>query len=297
MKNNKFAYLALVVAMILWSLSYLVSSEALKTFSPTTMVAMRMFLAAIILGAIGQFTGRLQRIKLKHWKYFLLAALCEPFIYFIGEAKGLETVSPTISSVILSLIPLFTPLFAWAFLKERVTWLNCLGLLISLCGVVMIIFEKEQFAADVTGLLFLAMAVISAIMYTIILRKIPKEYNTLSIVFYMFVASLIYLIPTFIIVDKPFSEPLDFNWIAFGYVVSLALFASCGAFLFYSYGILKLGATKASAFNNIQPALTAIFSWVILGEILPFMKIAGILVVIGGLFISQVRSKKSKICQ
>lgn len=291
-KRPTLAYILLVLAMILWSLSYLVSNEALKTFTPTMLVATRMTMATVILGIIGRISGQLKRIHWRDSKYFLIAALCEPTLYFIFEASGLNTVSPTISSVILSLIPLFTPIFAFIFLRERLSAINIIGLVVSILGVMFVIYEKEQFSADLKGVMFLLLAVVSAIMYSIILRKVPIKYNTITIVFHMFLASIIYLIPLALVLNAPCTSiRAQFTWESISYAASLALFASCGAFLFYSYGIIKLGASKASAFNNIQPALTALFSFLIFGEILSSFKIFGIVLVIAGLFVSQIKTK------
>ena len=48
-----------------------------------------------------------------------------------------------------------------------------------------------------------------------------------------------------------------------------------------------LGATKANAFNNMIPGITAIMMWIIYGEVLRVIKIVGIAIVVIGMFISQ----------
>ena len=201
MKKSSFAYVGLMVAMVIWASSFLLIRIGLESFSPITLVTFRMFCAAVILGVVGYITKQIQPLKLKDLKYFLCAALAEPFIYFICEAYGLQMVSPTISSVILSTMPLFTPLFAFFLLHERISRLNLFGLAVSLAGVIMLVYERENPMANPLGLLSLFIAVVAAIMYSILLRKIPASYNTITIVFYMFCCSLIYFVPAFFISD------------------------------------------------------------------------------------------------
>ena len=49
---------------------------------------------------------------------------------------------------------------------------------------------------------------------------------------------------------------------------------------------------SANIFINIIPVLTALFAWYLLNEPLTIRKLAGIGVVISGLFIAQVKMKK-----
>ena len=135
--NTTKAYVAIIVAMTIWSASFIFTRIGLESFPPIMLVTMRMVLAAIILGIYGGVTKQIKKLDRKDVKYLLIAAFAEPFCYFVCEAYGLTLVSPTVASVILSTIPLFAPLFAFVILRERVTWSNMLGIIISLAGVLM----------------------------------------------------------------------------------------------------------------------------------------------------------------
>lgn len=280
----------------------MMTDYALQVFRPASLLCMRIFFAAVVLGLIGWATGQLQKLHLRDLKFFLIAAFCEPFIYFLGEAEGLTRVSPTVASVVLSFIPLFTPVFAFLVLRERVTLMNIFGIVVSLAGVMMIIVNRDGgLDADIVGIVVLLVSVMASITYTLILRKIPAEYNILTIVFYMFCASLLFFVPTALIreyadiVAVDFSAELTHN--AIWTVVALALSSSCIAFLFFSFGVRTLGPTRANVFNNIQPGVTAVLAWALAmftGEQsgMTWVKWLGIVVVIVGMFISQVNIRK-----
>ena len=53
-----------------------------------------------------------------------------------------------------------------------------------------------------------------------------------------------------------------------------------------------MGITKANVFSNCIPVFTAIFSFMILGEKLTVQNIAGMAIVITGLFMSQLNGRK-----
>ncbi|MBR6520372.1 MAG: EamA family transporter [Paludibacteraceae bacterium] len=318
MKKQTMAIIALVIAQIFWGASYLMSDFALQTFPAATLVSIRISIAAIVLGIVGLASKQLQKIELKDWKYFLLASFAEPFIYFLCEAESLNHVSPTIASVMLSFIPLLTPVFAFFVLREKVTLMNILGIVISVVGVLMIILDGGKLSADVIGILLLFVGVIASIVYTLVLRKIPEKYNTLTVVFFMFCTSLLFFVPTMLVREMSQVVAIDWTvkttWDAFGAIVGLALSASCIAFLFFSYGVRTIGPTRANVFNNIQPGVTAILAWVIgavalyqtatqgmidksffacVKEAAPeWIMLMGIVVVVAGMFISQMNVKQ-----
>ena len=85
----------------------------------------------------------------------------------------------------------------------------------------------------------------------------------------------------------------------------LGIFCSAIAYALWAYAYSKLGASKANVYTNLIPVFTAIFSYIILifnrdnmdiSDIeayeLNVQKIAGIALVVGGLFLSQKKSRK-----
>lgn len=285
------AYLAIIFAMSVWACSFLFTQEALKSFNPITVVTIRMSLATLILGLVGIVTGQLQKIDKADIPLFLIAGFSQPFCYFICEAYGLTMVSATIASVILSTIPLFAPLFAWLLVKEKVLWNNVLGIVISLCGVLMLVIKNDEMKVSALGILLLFIAVITAIVYSVCLKKIPSHYSNISIVFYVHAVSLLFFIPTFLIFDfKHFGER-EILFSSIMSIIILAVVASVISYICFCYVVRIIGVTKANAFCNIMPAITALAVWIFFGESISLLKWIGIFVVIMGLFICQSRLK------
>ena len=285
------AYLAIIFAMSVWACSFLFTQEALKSFNPITVVTIRMSLATLILGLVGIVTGQLQKIDKADIPLFLIAGFSQPFCYFICEAYGLTMVSATIASVILSTIPLFAPLFAWLLVKEKVLWNNVLGIVISLCGVLMLVIKNDEMKVSALGILLLFIAVITAIVYSVCLKKIPSNYSNISIVFYVHAVSLLFFIPTFLIFDLKHFGEREILFSSIMSIIILAVVASVISYICFCYVVRIIGVTKANAFCNIMPAITALAVWIFFGESISLLKWIGIFVVIIGLFICQSRLK------
>lgn len=294
MKEKKYlVHLSGVVAMIFWGLSFIWSTQVFNYLNPTTTIFFRLIISTIFLGSLLLLFGMFEKIEKKDLKLFALAALFEPFLYFIFESYGLLNASPVVSSAVIATIPLFTPIAAFFFLNERLTSWNIVGFIISFFGVIFMLLNKNlELTVSLKGVIFLFSAVIVAVAYSISLRKLTLLYKPLTITFVQNVIGMIYFIPMFFVMERV--APSDIMSIG-NYIVpllSLGVFASSVVYTLWAYAFSKLGAAKANIYSNLIPVFTAIFSCIIIGENISIQKILGILLVIGGLILSQLKSNK-----
>lgn len=294
MKEKKYlVHLSGVVAMIFWGLSFIWSTQVFNYLNPTTTIFFRLIISTIFLGSLLLLFGMFEKIEKKDLKLFALAALFEPFLYFIFESYGLLNASPVVSSAVIATIPLFTPIAAFFFLNERLTSWNIVGFIISFFGVIFMLLNKNlELTVSLKGVIFLFSAVIVAVAYSISLRKLTLLYKPLTITFVQNVIGMIYFIPMFFVMER--ITPSDIMSIG-NYIVpllSLGVCASSVAYTLWAYAFSKLGAAKANIYSNLIPVFTAIFSCIIIGENISIQKILGILLVIGGLILSQLKSNK-----
>lgn len=281
-------YTAIVLSMIFWSFSFIWTRVAILSFLPMTLITLRLIIASVLLFVVGRLTGKFQMVRKKDIKMFLLLALFEPFIYYVGETYGLTLVESTLASVIVSTIPLFAPLLAFVVLGEKISLANILGILVSLTGVFFVIYEPNGgFHANPWGVALLFLAVFAAICYATTLRKISSYYNTLNVIFYQSLFGLLYFIPTFLIADASKISSMKVSGEALLALFMLSVFASVIAFVLFAWAVRKVGVSRTNVFVNLIPVFTAILAWFILNENITLLKWIGIVVVVGGLFVSQ----------
>jgi len=70
-------------------------------------------------------------------------------------------------------------------------------------------------------------------------------------------------------------------------LLMLSVFASVIAFVLFAGAVRQVGVAKTNVFINLIPVFTAIFSWLILDEMITRSKWFGIFIVVVGLFVSQ----------
>jgi drug/metabolite transporter (DMT)-like permease len=296
-------YLSVVFAMLCWAGAGIAVKEALVVFSPLTLIVLRFTLAIVLMLLVGLlFRGHevlgLQRVDKRDIPLFVLGGLFQPFLYFIFETYTYQSfASPTIAEAMLSTQPIMAPILAFIILREKVTRNNVVGILISTMGMLLLLLVgANNFAlGNPWGVLLAIVTVSMSVGYTIILRRIPTRYSSLSIVFYVQLVALVLFYAVWGVFDKqslqdtiaPLSADLS-PVIAVGY---LAVFASVTAFILFCYTVRQIGVTRANVFNNVRPVFTALLMWVIFDEQLPIWKWVGIIVIVIGLFISQKQRK------
>ncbi len=307
-RTQSVAVVALIASMIIWSVSGIAIKHALMVLPPFTMIVLRFVPSVLLMLVIGLICRKsalfgLQRLELRDLPLFLIAGFCQPFLYYLLETFTYDALnSPTIAETLLSTSPLLSPLFAAVFLRERVTKYNIAGVLISTAGVfaLSLVGSSDYSIGNYWGILLAFAAVSAAVIDSIMMRKVPERYSSLSFIFYAQCVSLLFFLPLWwwkegpqVIYDLRFTiYDLD-TQIALGCVAYLTVFASVIAFILFCFALRKVGVTQANAFNNIRPAFTALWMFLFFGEHLPLGKWIGMILIIFGLFVCQKQEKKT----
>jgi drug/metabolite transporter (DMT)-like permease len=287
-------YGAALLSMIFWALSFIWFKIANENFRPITIVFFRLILAIIMLTAYLTIKKGYQKIRKEDLRLFLLLALFEPFLYFLGESNGLPYVSSTTGSVIISTIPVIAAIGAIIIFRERLRALNYAGIILSFIGIIVfIVTPGGSLSFNVKGLLLLGLAVVSAVGYNLTLSRLVGGYSPVYIVNVQNILGAILFLPVFLLTEAKHLGEVSFTVKTLVPVFELALFASCGAFILFAFSVRHMGISKANAFTNFIPIFTAILSYFMIGEKLTFQNLAGMAIVITGIFLSQA-SKKSK---
>ena len=307
-RTQSVAVIALIASMIIWSVSGIAIKHALMVLPPFTMIVLRFVPSVLLMLVIGLICRKsalfgLQRLELRDLPLFLIAGFCQPFLYYLLETFTYDALnSPTIAETLLSTSPLLSPLFAAFLLRERVTKYNIAGVLISTAGVfaLSLVGSSDYSIGNYWGILLAFAAVSAAVIDSIMMRKVPERYSSLSFIFYAQCVSLLFFLPLWwwkegpeTIYNLQFTIYNSETQVALGCVAYLTVFASVIAFILFCFALRKVGVTQANAFNNIRPAFTALWMFLFFGEHLPLGKWIGMVLIIFGLFVCQKQEKNT----
>lgn len=288
------AYIYAITAMLFWGMSFIWSSILLRYYQPVTIILIRLILSAGLLFLIIHVFRKHEQILKKDIPWIFLSALFNPFLYFLGENYGLKYSTPIISSAIIATIPVFSPVIAYLTLKEKLGIRSIAGILISFTGViVMLITPNLRFSSDIRGILFLSGAVLTALFYSVVLRKLTYRYSALTLIAYQNLIGIFLFLPLFLTFELHSFMKIYVNAEIISSFLLLSIFASSVSFVFFAHSIKILGVSKSNIFSNLIPVFTAIFSYIFISELITLQKIAGILLVIGGVYLSERNKRKT----
>ena len=295
MNSKLLTYILITFSVIFWGISFIMTKELFLTeehMTVTVLITIRLAIASLVMLPALALTRRLQRIRKQDIKWFLLLALCEPFIYHLCETNGVRLVSGSLASVVIATIPLFVPFGMWAAYRQRIRPQLLIGVALSLAGIFLMLLGGEGLTGNLQGLLFLTGAVVIAVVYTLLLVKVVKRYNPLVITTWQNVIGLAYFMPLMFAFDSSALPLLSWSPKMLLLLLVLGLFCSTLAYAGYNYGVRNLGASEACIFNNAIPIFSLIAALLIGQESFSWGKLAGMCIVIAGVVISQIPAKK-----
>lgn len=288
-------YIASIFAITLWGMSYIWTDKLIALDIPIFyFVFVRILLAGLVLFLFNTAYGRIKRIQRQDLPKFLLLAFFEPFIYFICETFGLKlTESPTLSAMVIATIPIFSIGAGMIFFKEKVNFINIIGILFSLVGIVMVAMAKGSLGEHfIWGVVLLLIAVISEVGHASITKSLSGNYSSQIIVMYQFLIGAIYLLPLFIWKGLDgFNMVVYFSAEVWYPIICLAILCSSLAFSLWVSTIKNLGVAKSSIFSALIPVAAAIIAWVLRHEYLNSRQWIGIIVSTAGVILSQYTKK------
>jgi drug/metabolite transporter (DMT)-like permease len=281
-------------AMLFWGMSFVWTSILLENYQPVSIIFIRLVISSLFLYGLLYLFKSGERIKRSDYWLFFLSALFNPFFYFLGENFGLKYTTSTVTSVIIATIPLFSPLAAWISFREKLSWLNLAGIFVSFIGVLMMLLKADfSLVVNPLGILFLSGAVFAAIIYTVLLKKLSALYSPLKIIATQNLLGGLLFLPLFLIFDLPDFSIERITWRDISSILCLAILASSLSYVFFAKTVKAVGISKANVFTNLIPVVTAIFSFFVLSEEFSTVKLIGVVIVVSGVYISEINGKKS----
>lgn len=281
--------MALIVANTIWGAAAPIFKWSLENTPPFTLAFLRFAIAALIIFPLiyNKLSIRKNDI-IPLLSLSLLGTTINITFFFLGLAKSSSINAP----IIASSGPIFTILFAYFFLREKVAKREILGGTLGMSGVLLIILSpilEQGFDGSIQGNIYFVVAMLGSVIGTIILKKIIKNYNPLTLVFWSFVIGAISFYPFFqqeiqAVGFLPNANTQTFVGIAFG-----AVFASATAYALHNWALKYLPAVEAGIFTYIDPIIAVVIAAPLLGEQPSSIFFAGSFFVFFGIYIAEGR--------
>lgn len=283
--------LLLLLAMILWSSSFVALKIAFQSYDPMVVIFGRMMVATLCFLVVYKRVMRLLVVKRSDILLMLFMALCEPCLYFIFEAKAIENTTASQAGMITSLLPILVMITASMFLGEKTGFKGWLGAMLAVIGVIWLTIESspsEDAPNPILGNFLEFMAMVCATGYTLIMRKLAPKYSPLFLTAVQAFAGALFYLPLLFLPSVKMPEQVLF--VPTFAIVYLGAVITLGAYGLYNYSLKYVPASRAASFVNLIPVFTVLLGWLILGEVFTAVQCVAAVVVMAGVVLSQQSS-------
>ena len=182
------AYLGLILMTFIVGFSFIFLKIGLRYTGAMDLMAHR-FTAAMISLVILRLLGliKIPRFSLKKVKSLLLLSIFYPLLFFTLQTFGMKYSTASEAGIIFATIPVITLLAARIFLKEKTTILQKFGIVLSIAGILFIIYNTGILpgATTITGVLLLLLSVFSLVIYFVLGKIISVHFSAMEITVWM----------------------------------------------------------------------------------------------------------------
>ena len=234
-------------------------------------------------------TGWLRfQLRLKDAAPLLPLGICQPVVYFLCENYGVSLTNSTVSGVIIALIPIAALGMGALFLKEYPKPAQIFFALLSIAGVTVLTLQQSaQGDVKALGVILLMGAVLVAVVYNIISRKLADRYSALERTYVMMGLGAAAF--TLLAVCQNLQEPAALIAPLKSPQFLLALLYLSGlssivAFLMLNYANSELPVARATAFCNLTTVISVFAGVIFLGEPFGWISLAASVVIIAGVW-------------
>ncbi len=274
-------------SVIIWGGTFVATKIALTEVSPATIVWIRFGIGVLILGATVLARRQFAFPSANDlWMLALLGFIGVTFHQWL-QATGLQTARASDTAWIVATIPVFTALFGWIFLKEKMGWLRVGGIVIAALGVLLIVSDGEiagLFAGweHARGELLILLSAPNWAIYTILSRRELPRHPAARMMFYVMLFGWLFTCVWIFSIGPGLTEIPALTLKGWMAILALGVFGSGFAYIAWYDALREIPASQLGVFINIEPLVTTVLAATMINEpITPVTLIGGAIIILG----------------
>ena len=256
--------------------------------SPIAIFTLRSLGAGLIFWILSIFLPQ-EKVDKKDYLKIFAAAFLGYFVTQLTFLVAIPDITPMHCSIISSMSPIYTMFIAAIVLKEPLTWKKAAGVLISLCGILFLIFNNARSGAgtsesSIRGILLMFLNSLSFSLYLGIFKPVIAKYSVVTFMKWIFLFSALMSLPL------SFTEVMSLSWtripsVQMWELAYLIVFATFVSYFLIPFGQKRIRPTLVSMYSYIQPIIATVISIIIGMDILTWQKLLAAGLVFFGVFV------------
>lgn len=277
-----------IATSAIWGTTFISSKLLLQEgLSPAAIMMLRFVVAYVLM--LPFVRGRWLCRNVKDELLMLLLGISGGSLYFLLENTALLYTQASNVAIIIAATPLLTMLTVHLMNKgEGASRRLYAYSLLSLVGVALVVFNGNFILKlNPMGDLLTFGAVITWVIYSIIIARLQDSYPSTMITRKVFFYGMLTLLPYFLI------EPWGVTWemiarpMVWGNVLYLGVLASLVCYVAWNIVIKRLGAVDATNYLYINPIVAMLTAWVVLDERITPLAMVGTALILVGVYLAE----------
>lgn len=286
-RGNIIYHVIAFMTVAVWGTTFISTKLLIQNgLSPAQIFTARFLIAYILMLAVSH--RRLFADSLKDELLMLVLGAAGGSAYFLTENYALEYSTATNVSLIVCSCPLFATIFFCLFFKSiKLKRSQAVGALLAFMGMAAVVLNG-QFVLHLSPIgdsLAFAACMCWAV-YSILMKPVTGRYGSGFITRKVFFYGLVTVLPYYIFFPDLPTRDVLMRPVVIGNILFLSVIASMACFLTWTWVMQKLGAMQATNYVYVNPVATIVFAaWILDEHITPWF-IAGTVMIILGLYLS-----------
>lgn len=275
---------AVALAAALMGLNFTVVKYALEHSSPILLTAMRSSIAGPVLLAFALARGERPPRRLVDWRNIAIVSLSITTVSSALLIIGTRRVPAGVASLLSSTMPMFTALFSVVLLRVRLSGRGVLGLAVGFVGTLTLAAPAMDGRGQATGVVVLVLSAIAWAYGTVHMKwQDMTRVSPVMLVAFQLILSAAVLVPFGLLVEGP--GKVDPGWGLWWPLLYAAIPSQALTFALLAIVVRHASPTHAAASAYLVPLFGVVFGWLIRGERMGPVELAGGALVVLGVYV------------
>lgn len=276
-----------IFTVFIWGITFVSSKVLIEELTPVELLFDRFVIAFIAM------TLWMRSFKLPHTLklnfYCAAAAFFGITFYFLMENGALMYAPSSNVSLIVSSAPLFVGIIDRLFGGTTRLRINFwIGFIVAFAGIACLSWNSLTLELNPLGDFFSLMAALTWAFYNLFVRKIyDAGIGVARCTQLLFFYGVLLTVPFFPFMGYEFKFEVLTKPVIFWNLIFLGVLCSSIGFATWNIGLKYIGAIKTNVYLYGQPAITAVFAFILISEPITLYTIVGMILITLGMIISQ----------
>lgn len=290
--SNAAPHIALVAAQLIFGTWPILGKIALRTVSPTALIAIRVTGAAIIFFALRRTLGKVFVLPRQDLMSLIACSLLGVVVNQFLFIKGLALSTVINATLLGTAIPVFTLLVSIILGHDQLSARRLAGVLLAAAGVIYLVDPlRADFSAQTNrGNLLIVSNCVAYGAYIAASKSLFKKYGALTVITWLFmIGSLFTVIPGIYAFDE--SSLRAGGWVLALILTYIVIVPTVGAYYLNAWSLTRVAPSTVAAYIYLQPLIAFALAPLFLGEQWTWRTLVASLLIFSGVFIVTRRGR------